>query len=100
MPSLGVDLVEIRKAKSFYRLHQKNLNSFFSAAEIRKIRASKKPHEELALLLAGKEAVFKAKDKQSMGFAGFASVSGSDRKIFHLSFVKTRDYVVAKCVGI
>jgi phosphopantetheine--protein transferase-like protein len=100
MPCLGVDLVEIRKAKSFYQTHRERLNSFFSPKEVRQIRAAGKPHEKLALILAQKEAVFKARKKRARGFLDFAWVSEKDKKAFRFSFMKTKDYVVARCVGI
>lgn len=57
---IGVDLVEIKKAKLFFERHRANLRSLFSKREIRYIKTNKKPYEKLALLLAAREAVFKA----------------------------------------
>ena len=51
---IGVDLVELQKAKAFYETHKGHLRAFFTAGEIRKIRQSQKPHEKLALYLAAK----------------------------------------------
>lgn len=94
--SLGVDLVEIKKAKSFYERHKENLSSFFTAREILEIKESKKPHVELALCLAAKEAVFKARGavKTRVGMLRFRR-SRLGRKTFQLSFIKKKDYVIA-----
>ena len=115
---LGIDLVEIKKAKSFYILHKNRLATFFSGEEISYIEKNKKPYEALAVLLAAKEATFKALPKRSwMGVSGFKQIvvtpgvnpralrcrlkgepkAGNKLK---LSFTKNKKFVVARCVGI
>jgi len=84
LPSnLGIDLVEIKKAKSFYDRHKENLGSFFTAREVLEIKQSKKPHVQMALCLAAKEALFKARG------------IGKARAGIQLSFIKKEDYVIA-----
>ena len=83
---LGVDLVEIKKAKSFYDRHKENLGSYFTKREILEIRRSKKPHVQMALALAVKEAMFKARRARSS-------------RSVRLSFVKKKDYVIALAYG-
>ena len=74
--SLGVDLIELRRAKAFYLAHRGRLPVF--------IRKSKRPVETLAFYLAKKEAAFKA--------------SGKSR--FQFSYFRTKKYVAVSCVGI
>ena len=94
--SLGVDLVEIKKAKKFYQTHRHHLVSFFSKTEVSSIRRSKKPYERLALLLAAKEAVFKSLDLPWMGPGGFRKIVCEQKKL-HLSYLVTKNYVVVCC---
>lgn len=116
--SLGVDLVEIQKAKSFYKTHKHRLDSFFSPKEINFISGDdQSPIESLAMLLAAKEAVFKANNRGWMGPWGFKSIRmasktkknlifesqtdlSSKNRLFQVSFIQDKEYVVAKCVGI
>jgi phosphopantetheine--protein transferase-like protein len=86
VPVVGVDLVEIEKARAFYSRHKKRLTSFFSAAEIRFIRRGKIV-ERLAILLAAKEAAFKAVPGRIwMGPEGFRSIRLSPERGKKLSF--------------
>ena len=71
---LGIDIVEVKKAKSFYAAHGHNLASLFFPDEVRRIRRSKAPHETLALFFAAKEAVFKAMGREWMGREGFKKI--------------------------
>lgn len=97
MRRLGVDLVEYKKAKTFYTEHKNRLAGYFDSAEISFIQKNRKPHEALALLLAAKEAVFKSSDLPWMGPDGFRKIRILSQKKYKLSFLKTRDYVVAEC---
>ncbi len=100
--SLGVDVVEINRARSFYALHKKRLGSFFTKREIRFIETQARPHEGLAILLAAKEAAFKAARRVWMGPAGFKDIEvvrGKNTRL-KISYTKTKKYVVAQCVGI
>ncbi len=77
--SLGVDLVELKRAKAFYLAHRDRLPAF--------IRESKRPVEALAFHLAKHEAVFKASKKSRLQF----------------SYFRTKKYVAVSavsCVGI
>ena len=110
--SLGVDLIEFRKAKVFYTNHKDNLKSFFTRPEISAIRRSKKPHEKIAVILAAKEAAYKAADTRDAGVLNFRDVSVNQHKnkrkgllakfgsrIFRLSVFKEKEYVVVGCRG-
>ena len=118
---MGVDLVELETAKSLYRSHSRRLKTLFSREEISYIQKDKKPHERLAILLAAKEAVFKALSPAWMGVSGFQDIQispqsrqrlavrlkGSFRrpvkKQNHLEISllkKNRNYVVVGCRGV
>lgn len=115
---IGVDLVEIRKARVFYETHKDHLRAFFTAGEIQKIRQSKKPHEKLAVYLAAKEAVFKALRARRAGFLGFRNIGVVEKRkklsfrlgenlgravypsSYNLSILKKKEYVVVRCAGI
>jgi len=116
---LGVDLIEIDRARSFYRAHKNNLHSFFSPKEISEIRRCRKPHEKLAVRLAAKEAVYKALEHRRAGLLNFRDISVSQTKENRLSvkigktlstsnagklglrllFLKKKGYVVVQCHG-
>ena len=92
--SLGVDIVELKKAKDFYRRHKKRLGSFFCPAEIRYIQPkSRNPHVRLAEVLAAKEAFFKSRGEHWMGPSGFESIR-FDASQF--SWIRTGRFVVAQ----
>jgi phosphopantetheine--protein transferase-like protein len=108
--SIGVDLVEIKKARSFYARHHRSLADFFSASEIAFLKKSPRPHERLAVLLAAKEAVFKTLSLPWMGHSGFESirlVPGARGRLgcffrgrrFELTYGVNKNYAVAQCVG-
>jgi phosphopantetheine--protein transferase-like protein len=112
---LGVDLIELKKAKSFYRACKKRLSSFFSDTEIGYIRRSKKPHESFAILLAAKEAAFKALSQPGVGIAAFRNIEilprlkgkltlrfkqTRRRKSIKFSVLKNRRVVIVQCAGI
>jgi len=106
---LGVDLVEIAKAKSFYKAHAGCLNRYFSEEEISFIAENPESCRKLAMLLAAKEAVFKSLDSVSwMGTSGFKDirmVAHDDKNLLFsvpgkfgkkkVSFLKNKRYVVA-----
>jgi len=114
---IGIDAIELKKAASFYKIHQDRLDSFFVKKEADFIRQSPKPHESLAMILAAKEAVFKAFSLPWMGLTGFKNIEiiphsdkefffrlhgrlrkFSSKKIFSgISFLKRKNYVVATC---
>jgi phosphopantetheinyl transferase (holo-ACP synthase) len=72
--SLGVDLMEFKRAREFYDNCRHGLDGFLGPGEIRFVRGSRKPWEALAVLLAAKEAVFKALDLSWMGLSGFKAI--------------------------
>ena len=104
---LGVDILERKKAHSFYRLHKDRLSQVLLPSELAQLKKVKNKPEALAEILAAKEAVFKALGGSWMGLSGFKKIrlsvdktSGvlrSGRLRIHLH--KSKDYVVA-CAGI
>jgi phosphopantetheinyl transferase (holo-ACP synthase) len=115
-PSLGVDLVELDRAKTFWRAHRSRLDSFFSGPELAYVRrARRRPHERVAVLLAAKEAAFKASGRGWMGPHGFRSIlvsfpaSGRSGRLvcrvdgtrarFTLTYSVRKKFVLARCAG-
>lgn len=116
--SLGVDLIEFKKAERFYRSHRRRLSGFLNPKEISYIRRHPNPHESLAELLAAKEAVFKALRLPWMGRSEFKDIHIIPEKDERLSFklaghlrktplersgarlerFRNEKYVVVKCV--
>lgn len=86
-PSIGVDLLEFKRVKSFYEAHRDSLDSVLDAAEVAYVRhRGTKPAERLARVLAAKEAVYKALGGQARGMAGFLDVRVVSRKSGKISF--------------
>ena len=115
--TLGIDLVELRKAQLFYRRHRKQLHSFLTSRETSFIRKNQKPYERLAVILAAKEAVLKAIGMPEAGPRGFwrvRIVPGKAGRLFfsvpelsrrlsrrlQISYSIGERFVVAQCVGI
>ena len=103
-PALGIDLVEIKKADSFYKKNKSNLASFLRKDERDALRESSRPHETLAEILAAKEAVFKSGDGRWMGPRGFKkipvlSLIKGPWKSLRVSVIKKNKYVVAYALG-
>ena len=113
---LGVDMLEWKKAKAFYRAHHENLSRFLNPTETVFVQTSRKPHESLAMLLSAKEAVFKALGVSWMGLSGFRSIQilpGKNNFSFRLkgalkkklsaknpavlSFTNNRHHIIATC---
>lgn len=99
MRRLGVDLVEYKKAKTFYAEHKNRLGGYFDPSEMSFIQKSRRPYESLALLLAAKEAVFKSSRLSWMGPRGFRRIRvlRAGRLIPSLSVFKKKYFVVAEC---
>jgi holo-[acyl-carrier protein] synthase len=57
---LGVDILEVGRMESFLKDHKDRLERVFSPSEKNWAFSKEKPEERLALLFAGKEAVFKS----------------------------------------
>lgn len=113
---LGVDMLERRKAKAFYKTHGERLDCFLCAPEMAFVRTSSKPYESLAMILSAKEAVFKTLGASWMGMSGFKHIQilpgktkfsfrlkGNFKKKFllksrlEISFAKSQRYVIAFC---
>ena len=112
---LGVDLIELKRAKRFYRTYKNRLGSFFSDTEIGVIQRSKKPHESFAILLAAKEAAFKALPQPGVGIAAFRNIEilpklkgeltlkfkkTKRKESIKFSVLKNTRVVIVQCVGI
>lgn len=95
-PAVGIDLVEIKKAKSFYRAHRKKLRKFLRPEELAVIQKSQRPHVALAAILAAKEAIFKTQRRPWMGLSGFKTTRLSNSLV---SVTKNKKYVVACALG-
>ncbi len=109
--SNGVDLVEYKRAKSFFRRHRSHLTSLFSQRELLFIQKGPRPEERLAAVLAAKEAVYKAVGAPKQTWLGFTQIevvpkkSGrvtcawtDRRRQLSIRLFKTRRFVVASCV--
>ena len=77
--SLGVDLIELKRAKAFYLAHRDRLPA--------SVKKSRKPVEALAFYLAKKEAMLKARKKSHLGFTDF-------------KYFKSKKFVAVSCAGI
>ncbi len=108
--SVGVDIIEWKKAKAFYQMHHEKLSLFLHAAEMRFVEKERRPYEALAMIFAAKEAVFKALGGSWMGpegfrrikirpisFKTFSSHCPEGRKL-QITFQKSRHHVVACCL--
>ena len=113
--SHGVDLIEIKKAKRLYKSHKDRLGSFFSPKEITYIKKGEKPYENLAILVASKEAVFKAISRFGTGLAVFRNIEMIPQKEnkfslrlkemppradLKFSVLRNKKYIVVQCAGI
>ncbi len=102
---LGIDAVEFKKARKFYRTHRSRLTEFFSPNEVSYIEKNNKKEENLATLLAAKEAVFKAKGDAWMGPSGFQTIEvvDEDKKIgfkdWTMSVIRKKHLVIVHCLG-
>ena len=113
---LGVDMLEWKKAKAFYKAHRGDLESFLAPTEAAFVHTSRRPYESLAMILSAKEAVFKALGISWMGLSGFRHIQilpgkscfsfrlkGNFKKNFlhdaplGISFAKSARHVVATC---
>ena len=113
--SLGVDILERKKAGVFYDRHQARLATLLNPNELAYLRTSVKPREAFTMIFSAKEAVFKALGGPVLGIAGFRDVQlfpqknfsvklkGAFKKNvrtfsgFKVSFKKTRYHIVATC---
>ena len=96
---LGIDLVELKRARLFYHRHRHQLESFFTKKEISYIGHRTDAYKKLAELLAAKEAVFKASGKAWMGPQGFRKKLRKQSGL-KINLKINKKYVVAQCVGI
>jgi len=108
--SIGIDIVEWKKARSFYGRHRARLDSFLTASEKKFVENGPKPDKALAMIFAAKEAAFKTLGMSWMGPEGFRRIKvrpvSSKRFSFltpggrklRITFKMNRRYVVACCV--
>lgn len=95
---LGVDILEWKKARAFYRTHSARLNEWLNADERRFVENKNKPHEAFAMVFAAKEAAFKALGKE----CGLVPVSSRVFKVegrprLEVTVHRHRRHVVACC---
>lgn len=64
---LGVDILEWKKARSFYLAHRERLHRWLSPEERRFVETRQRPHEAFAMIFAAKEAAFKAIGRSGLG---------------------------------
>ena len=64
---IGVDILEWKKARSFYRAHRERLDQWLTQEERSFVKKRSKPYEAFAMLFAAKEAVFKAVGARGFG---------------------------------
>lgn len=107
---LGVDLIEIKKAKEFYETHGGRLADLLTENELRFLKKSKKRYDHFAMLLSGKEAVYKALGGPKSRVASFEKIPLSvdskrqlffkpkSRKKIKLEFIKTKNFIIASCL--
>ena len=110
--SLGIDLVELKKARRFYFAHRSRLEHCLAPEEAAFVRRSRRRAEALARVLAGKEAVLKALPPASQTgpqtLRGIRMIPGKTRWSFRvpgkspislkrsrLSFFSNKRYVIA-----
>lgn len=108
---VGVDLVEYKKAGAFYRRHRLSLRDFFHPDELKSVRVHRRPHEALAVLLAAKEAAWKALGAPGFGPSFFKTLrvtryhgalrcaAPGSRKPLELSVTKKSAFVVVHCAA-
>lgn len=98
--SVGVDLVELKKAGIFYREHRSHLEAFLNAYELRRLKRSSNAIRSLAEILAAKEALYKADGCSSgTGFENVGLTSALSRRVV---IIRKGRFVVAsvkQCVG-
>ena len=98
--SVGVDLIELKKVRSFYQKHRTRLGAFLSAYELRRVKQSANPVQILAEIFAVKEALYKA-DERLRG-KGFESVRLTPALNRRVSLIRKDRFVVAavkNCAG-
>ena len=95
---LGVDILEWKKARSFYQRHRGRLERWLTPVERRFIDNKDKPHEAFAMIFAAREAAFKAlgKDCRIVPLSGTRfGVAG--RAKLEVTVSRHRRHVVACC---
>ena len=99
---IGVDLIEMKKIKTFYRLHRRRLNSFLKPYEMSLVRRSSNPERTLAEILAAKEALYKA-GRRSQRRRGFETIRLTPALLKEkILFIKNKRFVIAlvkPCAG-
>jgi phosphopantetheine--protein transferase-like protein len=113
---LGVDLVELERAKYFYKTHKKTLLDYFSPREVSFIESCQRPIERLAIILGAKEALFKASGSKKPSVLEFRTIEiipgkkkfsyklkGTSKKnsrfdaALEISIIRTKKYTVVQC---
>jgi phosphopantetheine--protein transferase-like protein len=72
---IGIDILEIKRARFLYKTYQKKLKRYLSQEELSYIRSSRNKVEAFAAILALKEAVFKALNMPWFGLQGWRKIA-------------------------
>ncbi len=74
MLKIGIDIVEVSRAKGLYEAYGQKLCRFLSPQEMVFIHSSQNSSKALAILMAIKEAVFKALEISWFGLTGWKKI--------------------------
>lgn len=116
MISIGIDVVEISRARAIYRTHRDRLRRILTAREFSYLSSSRDKSKTFAEILAVKEAVFKALEVPWFGLEGWKKIGlrvrqahqfsiyfGGDLKKYNaqndkswISVASTRKFVLAR----
>ncbi len=101
-------MIETKKAKALFKNYRDSLSDFLTPNEISHLEKSPKPETLFAVMLAAKEAVFKARRRSWMGLSGFQEIetyfpsvdkgqvrlSGESKNAFEFYYLQDRRYTV------
>lgn len=106
----GVDILELAKARDFYNRHKSRLSDIFSEEEKCFIEKGTLPYKRCAMILSGKEAVYKAIGASRSKISSFEKVRlrfDKKKELFYqpkpnqklkLEFITTKNFVIASCL--
>ena len=98
---LGVDILEWKKARSFYRTHRDRLSDWLTNEERRFVEKKEKPHEAFAMIFAAKEAAFKAFGRECRLVPVSSRLFGVEgRSRVAITVHRHRRHVVACCLPV
>lgn len=107
--TLGIDIVELKTAQSFYDRHRGRLTEFFTEREMHFIEGGPRPAVRFAMLWAAKEAAMKSLGFPALGPADLAEIEieaeGRQKAVVSkaglgISFIHKKEFVVASCYAL